>query len=104
MKTSKIRGNEVYFDDNINKWRYGSDDSIVTTQYDTSHPCGNCGKDYTKEGQDGCLGTLIGVKNACCGHGDVSECYVQFLDGECIRDKDAKVILNILKKYRRKSE
>lgn len=101
MRTSKIRGNDIYFDDDINKWRYSSDNSIVTTQYDMSHPCGNCSKHYTKEGHDGCLGTLIGVMNACCGHGEIDECYVQFLDGECIRGIDAKIVLDILKKYRK---
>lgn len=75
----------------------------MTCQYDTSHPCGNCGKHYTKEGHDGCLGTLIGVMNACCGHGEIDECYIQFLDGESVRGIDAKIILDVLKKYRKES-
>lgn len=62
-------------------------------------PCGNCGKRRTDEGHDACLGTLIGVMNACCGHGNEDEAYIQFLDGECVRGKDAKIILNMLKKY-----
>jgi hypothetical protein len=101
MQISKLRGNEIHFDESINKWRFSLDNEIVTTQYDTKHPCGNCGKHYTKDGHDGCLGTLIGVMNACCGHGNINECYIQFLDGECVRGKDAKVILNILKKHRK---
>ena len=37
--------------------------------------------------------------NACCGHGDIEEAYIQFWDGSCIRGEDAKTIQNILKKY-----
>lgn len=46
-----------------------------------------------------CLGSLAGVMNACCGHGDITEAYVQFLDGFCIRGRDAKIVLGILKKW-----
>lgn len=101
MVISKVEGNEVYFDKEINKWRFSSNNEIVTTQYDRNPPCGKCGCKCTKEGHDACLGTLIGVKNACCGHGDLRECYVQFLDDECIRGEDANIILNVLKKYRK---
>jgi len=45
-------------------------------------PCGHCGLTDTLEGHDGCLGTLMGVVNACCGHGTPSEAYLQFPDGE----------------------
>lgn len=48
-------------------------------------PCGKCGKPNTPEGHDACLGTLPGVMNACCGHGDKSAGYVQFIDGRCFR-------------------
>ena len=40
--------------------------------------CGHCGLCRTSEGHDGCIGTLEGVKNACCGHGEVTKAYVQF--------------------------
>lgn len=40
--------------------------------------CGYCGKKRTTEGHDGCIGTLKGVMNACCGHGEVRMAYVQF--------------------------
>jgi len=40
--------------------------------------CGHCGRDATPEGHDGCVGTLIGVMNACCGHGNPEAAYVQF--------------------------
>lgn len=99
MKMSKVHGNDVYYCEESNKWLYISDNEPVATQY-PERPCGNCGKKYTKEGHDACLGTLIGTMNACCGHGDLDECYIQFLDGECIRGEDAKIIQDILKKYK----
>lgn len=40
--------------------------------------CGYCGVSRTKEGHDGCLGTLENVMNACCGHGELGMAYVQF--------------------------
>jgi hypothetical protein len=40
--------------------------------------CSHCRKDRTKEGHDGCIGTLNGVMNACCGHGEAKMAYVQF--------------------------
>jgi len=50
--------------------------------------------------KDECLGMLPGVANACCGHGDVREAYVQFLDGSVIRGYDAAVVQEILKSDR----
>ena len=40
--------------------------------------CGHCGKKRTAHGHDGCVGTLKGVTNACCGHGEDRMAYVQF--------------------------
>lgn len=48
--------------------------------------CGYCKLPNTPEGHDGCLGTLPGVKNACCGHGH-NEAYVQFENGMIIRGR-----------------
>ena len=68
----------------------------VNDQYvysDTKEPtagnerdCGHCGLRNTIEGHDGCLGTLPGVMNACCGHGH-QEAYVQFENGVIIRGR-----------------
>ena len=60
--------------------------------------CDYCGKYRTIEGHDSCLGELIGVANACCGHGKNNEAYIQFLDGTAIRGEDAIIVQNILKK------
>ena len=59
-------------------------------------PCGHCGKNNTKEGHDGCLGTLPNVMNACCGHGQINEAYIQYWDGTCIRGDSAKAIFDKL--------
>jgi len=98
MQKSKIRGHDIEFNDTSNEWVY-SDTKESTAKNYKDRPCGNCGNSYTKEGHDACLGTLIGLMNACCGHGNPKEAYVQFLDGYCIHGKDAFVIQNILKKY-----
>jgi hypothetical protein len=47
----------------------------------SNRPCVFCFKVRTKEGHDGCLGSLPNVSNACCGHGDIEEAYVLFDDG-----------------------
>lgn len=62
------------------------------------HVCENCGIEETKEGHDGCLGELIGITNACCGHGNEKMAYVQFLDGTGVYGKDAIEIQKILKR------
>lgn len=74
----KHRGHEMYFDESVKHWRYLDDDSFVK---DVERPCGVCSKSRTPEGHDACLGTLTGVLNACCGHGDVDAAYVVFHDG-----------------------
>jgi len=102
MAKSKWRGNDIEYDESIDKWVYCADKTAIPDSL-YEYPCGFCGKKPTAEGHDACLGTLIGVMNACCGHGNTEEAYVQFLDGECIRGKDAKIILEVLKKYRKES-
>ncbi|WP_340074508.1 hypothetical protein [Leptobacterium sp. I13] len=49
---------------------------------------------FTEEGHDGCIGTLSGVMNACCGHGDVKQAYIQFTDGKIVRAEEAIRIFN----------
>jgi len=96
MIKSKNRGNDIEFINDV--WVYSDTQESVANNH-THKPCGNCGRTYTTEGHDGCLGTLQGVMNACCGHGVSKEAYVQFWDGSCVRGQDAKIIQDILKKY-----
>jgi len=58
--------------------------------------CGKCKQPRTKEGHDGCLGTLKYVMNAYCGHGKTNEAYVQSLKIHFI-GVFALIIINILK-------
>lgn len=90
----KLRGHKI---ERLNGKFVYSDTKEPTKKGYFKRPCGNCGKDRTKEGHDGCLGTLPGVMNACCGHGEIDECYIQFLDGSAIYGKEAKIVQDILK-------
>lgn len=94
---TKLRGHEIEYQNN--EWVY-SDTKESTITRNQERPCGHCGKTYTEEGHDACLGTLIGVMNACCGHGDAREAYIQFLDGNSIHGEDAAIIIEVLKRYR----
>jgi hypothetical protein len=96
MIKSKNRGNDIEFINDV--WIYSDTKESVANNY-MHKPCGYCRKTYTEEGHDGCLGTLQGLMNACCGHGNIKEAYVQFWDGSCVRGEDAKTIQDILKKY-----
>ncbi len=58
-------------------------------------PCGKCGQESTPEGNDACLGSIPGVVNACCGHGDNSSAYIDYQDGKRF------VIEKILNPHRR---
>ncbi len=52
--------------------------------------CAKCKKGPTREGHDGCLGTLPGpVMNACCGHGNDSQAYIQYWGGKRISGSGA---------------
>jgi hypothetical protein len=95
MAKSYLRGHEIEYLNN--EWVY-SDTKQSTVQTYAERPCGYCGKTQTTEGHDGCLGTLPGIMNACCGHGQTNEVYVQFLDGTSIHREDAITILEILKR------
>ena len=52
--------------------------------------CVKCNKGPTKEGHDGCLGTLKGdIMNACCGHGNDDQAYIQYWNDERLAGIDA---------------
>lgn len=58
-----------------------------------TRPCGHCGKQNTKDGHDGCLATLLGVMNACCGHGRVADAYIQFDNGNRLSGLEAMSVM-----------
>ena len=95
MARSFLRGHPIVIEDG--RWIYKD-----TRQHTTGNPrpCGHCGKEGTLQGHDGCLGTLQGVMNACCGHGIEDEAYVQFSPGNEVYGKKA---VDMIKKIRRRN-
>ena len=85
MRRDKWRGYDCYV---INEIWYYCDD-LSETARGHREACGYCGLKDTIEGHDGCIGTLEGVRNACCGHGIAKDAYVQFPDSSDIRGKEA---------------
>lgn len=85
---STLRGHQIELIKNV--WLYS----------DTKQPCSNrrycgfCGKSDTVEGHDGCIGTLNGVMNACCGHGVTKEAYVQLTNGTRLAKQEALNFIN----------
>lgn len=77
---SHLRGHPIYWDEGDEEWRYEDTDEPTADTWE-GRPCGHCGEHATPEGHDPCLGTLPGVRNACCGHGDRGEAYVVFEGG-----------------------
>lgn len=80
----RLRGHQIY--DDGDQWRYVTDE--VPTAGNRRN-CAECNKSDTIDGHDACLGTLPGVSNACCGHGEVDMAYIQWSDGSCTRGFDA---------------
>ncbi len=80
----RLRGHVIYWDKVT--FRYSDDHSSTLRP---RRDCGKCHKPDTIDGHDACLGTLPGVMNACCGHGNQDEAYIQWVDGSCIRGFDA---------------
>ena len=69
-------------------WRFADTQEPVELAW-RMRDCGHCGKPNTPEGHDGCLGTLPGVMNACCGHGQPQDAFVQFRGGTRLHDDGA---------------
>ena len=94
MAKNYLRGHLIEFVDN--EWVY-CDTKESTADTWKKRPCGHCGLPNTIEGHDGCLGTLPGVMNACCGHGNINDAYIQFDDGVIVRHKNAERAIADLK-------
>jgi len=85
--SDKWRGHQIHYAELGACWVYSSDNLPVSQ--DPSRACGECGLGNTPEGHDGCLGTLPGVMNACCGHGVEPDAYIQYLAGGDVRGAEA---------------
>lgn len=84
------RGHALTFDVSTDTWLY--DDTRTPVADDPDRPCGHCWRSNTAAGHDGCLGTLAGVMNACCGHGIAKEAYVQFPGGFSVSGRMALAV------------
>lgn len=82
------RGHPIVLAKVCGQWLYR--DTRQPVEINPDRPCGHCKKPNTPEGHDGCLGTLPGVQNACCGHGNDAQAYVQFPDGSDVRGVEAR--------------
>jgi len=76
----KQRANGVYI--------YVDTGELVAETWE-DRPCGYCGKHNSPEGYDGCIGEIEGAINACCGHGNEAEAYIQYPDGRRLGGRDA---------------
>ena len=91
--TTQWRGHEI--EETDEGWVY-SDTKMPCSG---ERECGVCGLESTPEGHDGCIGTLPGVMNACCGHGGTYEgAYVQFNPNVTIRGQEAIDYIKEVKK------
>jgi len=65
------------------KWVY--EDNGTPTAEQPNRRCGHCSLPNRPDGHDPCLGSLPGVMNACCGHGERNEAFIQFENGVTVR-------------------
>lgn len=96
--TGYLRGHPIVYEDG--EWRY-QDTGEPTLAGWKDRSCGLCGEGQMDEGYDPCLGGLPGVRNACCGHGNAEEAYVQFADRSDVRGRDA---LDLMRELRVRSD
>lgn len=83
--TSHRHGHQIVWDADNDRWLWR--DTGEPANWDRA--CASCGQPRTVEGHDACLGTLGGVVNACCGHGDPNDSYVMFSDRRTLYGSDA---------------
>ncbi|HDZ24927.1 hypothetical protein LCGC14_1060700 [marine sediment metagenome] len=94
LKEHQFRGNKIEL---VNDgWVFSTSGEPVEDSWKET-PCGICGEKSTEEGHDKCIGTLPGVMNACCGHGQIDEAYVVFSDERILRGGNALDVISKLK-------
>ncbi len=88
------RGHRIVFDATVDVWRYA--DTLQAVPENPHRRCGCCALANRPDGHDACLGAVIGVANACCGHGAEDNAYVAFDDGKRIGGRRALEALSAL--------
>ena len=81
--------------DALGEWVYVDNEQPVSEN--PNRKCGHCNLPNTPDGHDGCLGELPDVMNACCGHGNETTAYIQFVDQSEVRGKDVEIYLKCKK-------
>ncbi len=82
MVCSKWRGYTIIEVDG--RWEY--EDTGERVDEESSRVCRKCLEpNLPGEDHDPCLGLLPGVLNACCGHGERKNSYIQFENGVTVR-------------------
>ncbi len=94
LKEHQFRGNKIELVNN--RWLFSASGEPVEDSW-RKLPCGICGEKSTEEGHDKCIGILLGVMNACCGHGQIDEAYIVFSDKYILRGSDALDAMSKLK-------
>ena len=89
-----MRGYETHYVGD--RWLFTDTGQAVESTWKT-RPCGYCERANTPEGHDGCLGTLPGVMNACCGHGVVRDAYVQLGPDQCVKGSEAIRLIDTMR-------
>ena len=79
---SRYRGIPITCDKGV--WCYIDTGEPVEITHET-RSCGFCGLFTPATGIDPCLKRIPGAMNACCGHGDVADAYIQREDTTCLR-------------------
>ena len=82
--TLRFRGVQIFY---VGGLKAKNARKVLADNQPVDYPltCPACHVAMTRSGPDACLGYVPGVSNACCGHGRVCECYVQFPDGVVLR-------------------
>lgn len=83
--TDMLRGHLIYLDKG-GAWRFCDTDELTVETWH-KRPCGVCGEyGNSNDGlPDPCLGQLLGVSSACCGHGNPDESWICFEGGVVVR-------------------
>lgn len=84
---STHRGHPIIAHPSGEGWVY--DDTGELVSENPNRDCGRCGLPLTDDGHDGCIPSLPGVRNACCGHGETRLAYVQFDAGDDLAGEEA---------------
>jgi hypothetical protein len=80
-----VLANEKFEGMTLTRCEDGDRDGLVAYKFTTLRRCTVCGADVGADRPDACLGTLPGVIEACCGHGEPRKAYITFDTGLIIR-------------------